>query len=488
MKLYVTTAMLLLGVAIGAPSAAAAPAAIAAAKAAAGTAPPIAKAPANGFADRLKGARLTELDKYVAAPDASFSWKVVSRKQTDAGVELVVDLCSQTWREAGEVDRPQWRHWLTIAVPKSPTSDVALLVIGGGSNHKEPPSGPSEEVRQISQAANSVVAEVSTVPNQPLEIRGDGRQRREDDLIARSWIESIKSFDLTWVAQLPMTKAAVRAMDAVEQTLAAEKLPVVRRFVVTGGSKRGWTSWLTAAVDSRVVGVAPVVIDLLNLRESMRNHHAAYGFWAPSLGDYQSQGLTAFFDSPLSAPLLNLVDPYSYRQRLTMPKCIINASGDEFFTPDSSQFYFDDLSGEKLLAYFPNANHSLDDTQALDTLTAFFWSIVNDKPLPKVSWKLDDKGAWHVTCKTPPQKVKLWHAVNPEARDFRVAKIGKAFTSEVLSPQPSGEYVGGAPQPPKGYAASLIQLEFDVGAPTSLWISTPVHVSPDVRPFAAKPL
>ena len=44
-----------------------------------------------------------------------------------------------------------------------------------------------------------------------------------------------------------------------------------------------------------------------------------------------------------------------------MPKYIINGSGDQFFCPDSSQFYFNDLKGEKHLRYVPNVDHSVDD-------------------------------------------------------------------------------------------------------------------------------
>ena len=42
----------------------------------------------------------------------------------------------------------------------------------------------------------------------------------------------------------------------------------VDKFVVSGGSKRGWTTWTTAAVDRRVVAIMPAVIDLLNLEKS----------------------------------------------------------------------------------------------------------------------------------------------------------------------------------------------------------------------------
>ena len=44
------------------------------------------------------------------------------------------------------------------------------------------------------------------------------------------------------------------------------------------------------------------------------------------------------------AALIRIEDPYSYRYRLTMPKFIVNAAGDQYFLPDSSQFYFAGLN------------------------------------------------------------------------------------------------------------------------------------------------
>ena len=55
-----------------------------------------------------------------------------------------------------------------------------------------------------------------------------------------------------------------------------------------------------------------------------------------------------------------------YLDRLTLPKYVVNAAGDQFFTPDSSRFYFDDLKGPKYLRYVPNGDHSLRGTDAAD--------------------------------------------------------------------------------------------------------------------------
>src|SRR5205814_7339736 len=90
------------------------------------------------------------------------------------------------------------------------------------------------------------------------------KPRVEDDFIAYTWDHYIRTGDDRWPARLPMTKSAVRAMDAVTAftaTPAGGGRPV-RRFVVAGASKRGWTTWATAAVDKRVVAIAPAVIEI----------------------------------------------------------------------------------------------------------------------------------------------------------------------------------------------------------------------------------
>ncbi len=134
---------------------------------------------------------------------------------------------------------------------------------------------------QVALATKSVVAELKMVPNQPLVFHGDGVPRKEDDLIAYTWDQFLKTGDERWPARLPMVKSVVRAMDTVEALFNADddETHRVSEFVVAGGSKRGWTTWMTAAVDKRVVAMMPIVIDVLNVDVSMRHHYSAYGFW-----------------------------------------------------------------------------------------------------------------------------------------------------------------------------------------------------------------
>jgi PhoPQ-activated pathogenicity-related protein len=278
----------------------------------------------------------------------------------------VLELTSQKWLTADEVDRPIWKHWLNIVVPKNVLSDTSLLFIGGGSNKSDSTDEPDGKLATIAAASGSVVAELKMVPNQPLVFADDGEERYEDALIAYSWDKYLKTGDDKWPARLPMTKSAVRAMDTVTDFCSTDKggQVSVRDFVVAGGSKRGWTTWTTAAVDKRVRAIFPIVIDMLNVVPSFKHHFNAYGFYAPAVGDYETMGIMDWQDSPEYQKLMKIVEPFEYRDRLTMPKFMINATGDQFFLPDSWRFYYDQLEGPKNIRYVPNGEHSLRDTDA----------------------------------------------------------------------------------------------------------------------------
>jgi PhoPQ-activated pathogenicity-related protein len=434
----------------------------------------------------------TALDRYVATPDPNYHYELINTYAGNGYTGYVVELTSQQWRSTAEVDHPLWKHWLTVVRPDQLATSTGLMIVSGGSNESNAPSQINPLFAEVAVNTHSVVAEVRMVPNQPLVFADDpGNRRKEDGITVYSWDKFLKTGDETWPLRLPMTKAVVRAMDTVTAfcASAAGGGVTVDKFVVGGASKRGWTSWTTAAVDKRVVGIIPVVIDLLNLVPSFEHHYRAYGFWAPAIADFERTGIMQRADTPQFKALLAIEDPYSYRDRLTMPKFIVNAAGDQYFVPDSSQFYVPGLKGDTYLRYVPNADHSLKGAyeDAAKNAFAFYQSIVTDSPRPQFSWNFDADGAIRVVTQTQPSAVRLWQATDPNARDFRLQTIGPAYTSSEVPDQGNGVYIAKPDAPERGWTAYFMQISFPSPGPYPYVFTTGVRVTPDTLPFAAPP-
>lgn len=424
----------------------------------------------------------TALDRYVETPDPAYKYEVVNKLPGNGYTAYVVDMTSQAWRSASEVDRTLWKHWLIIIKPDVVKHKKALLAIGGGNNNAAAPQTVGELLTRQALATGSVVAELRMVPNQPLTFLDDNRPRSEDEIIAFTWDKFLREGDERWPLRLPMTKAAVRAMDTVVSLLEKESVKI-DGFVVTGGSKRGQAAWTSAAVDKRVVAVIPMVIDSLNVIPSFRHHREVYGYYAPAVRDYEAMGIMAWENSPIYSALMKIEDPYEYRTRLGMPKYIVNATGDQFFLPDSWQFYYKDLPGEKHLRYVPNADHSLAGTDVGLSLLAFYNAVLTNSALPEYSWDIEKDGTVRVRTREKPAEVKLWQATNPTTRDFRLSSIGARWTATPLTPQTSGEYVAKVPPPKRGFTAYMVELTYPSGVPLAPFkFTTGVKVVPDVKP------
>lgn len=436
------------------------------------------------------GSEKTALDRYVAAPDPAYHYKLLNTVEGEGYSASILEMTSQQWRSAAEVDHPIWKHWLTVVRPENVSTSTSLLIISGGSNEKPPPRA-NPLLIQLALASNSVVSEIRMVPNQPLVFTADGRKLSEDAITVFSWERFLTSGDETWPIRLPMTKSVVRAMDTIASFCASPAGGglLVDKFVLGGASKRGWTAWTTAAVDNRVVAIIPVVIDLLNLEPSFEHHYRSYGFWSPAVGEFERGGIMRWAGTPQFQALMRIEDPYSYRDRLTIPKFIVNAAGDQYFLPDSSQFYFGDLKGENYLRYLPNTDHSLKG-EYLDTAESalsFYQSILSHSPRPSFSWNFTEEGAIRVKTETRPNAVLLWQAQNPDARDFRLATIGPAYTSSKLSGNGDGVFIGKAPEPKQGWTAFFVEMSFPSGGPYSYKFTTGVRVVPDRLPFGPPP-
>ena len=434
-----------------------------------------------------RAGKVTGLDRYVQAPDANYHYDLVNTIPGDGYTTYVLNMTSQAWRSAAEVDHPIWKHWLTIVRPDQVKGTTGFLFITGGSIKDKAPDKPNAQIVDTAVTTHTVVAELRGVPNEPLVFTGETKERTEDEIIAYTWVKYLKTGDETWPLHIPMTKAAVRAMDTITAFSATPPggSVHVEKFVVAGGSKRGWTTWTTAAVDKRVVAIVPMVIDMLNSVKSFEHHFQAYGYYSEAVKDYQNMGLMNVSNTPQYAALMRLEEPFSYRDRFNMPKMIMNSAGDQYFLPDSSQFYFDELPGEKYLRYVPNTNHSLKDSDAHENAVAFYDAFLRGQPRPKFFWKFEKNGDIRVTSVDKPTEVKLWVANNPEKRDFRLLTIGPAYKSVVVTSKGDNVYIGHVEKPEKGWSAYFVEMTFPSGGKYPFKFTTAVRVTPDTVPYPA---
>lgn len=127
----------------------------------------------------------------------------------------------------------------------------------------------------------------------------------------------------------------------------------------------------------------------------------------------------------------NITDPFKYAERLTMPKLVVNSGMDEFFMPDDTHWWWSKMPEPKHFLMTPNTDH-ICATGVLETIPAigaFMKSVLNDKPAPTFTWKIDIEGTGDITVDTTgaykPHKVTMWHATtcNGMRRDFRAVNL-----------------------------------------------------------------
>ena len=432
----------------------------------------------------------TALKEYVRAPDEHYNFVVVDVEKKLLLTRYTIRMQSQAWNPGGEVlSRTIWEHGIALLVPRFIATDRGLLLIAGGSNDDKLIG--DDEVKSaalVAQLTGSVVAVLFQEPNQPLQFRDEPFDHKEDKLVAYSWDKAMDTGDYSWPVYLPMVKSAVRAMDTVQALL-----PQISQFVVTGFSKRGAATWLTAAVDPRVKAIAPGVFDGLKFSPQAEHHVKVYGCFAPALKDYNDYQIFQRINTPDGAALRLVVDPYSYirrprfRKRLSLPKYLINSSGDQFFVPDAARFYWRRLPGEKHIRYVPNSDHSLSHSEEVRTNTlisflGWYRTVLFGIQRPQVSWSLNKGGTLVVKTSPPAPVARLWQATNPTARDFRLESIGEAWTSSVLSSTPDGRYEVQVPSPSAGWTAYFVEIAYPDA--TQQIYSTQVFMTPDrPRPF-----
>lgn len=241
--------------------------------------------------------------------------------------------------------------------------------------------------------------------------------------------------------------------------------------------------------------------------------------------------MTLHLDDPKFQDLLDIVEMYNFRDKLVMPKLVVNAANDEFFLPDDTRYWWNDMPYYNELNRFllaPNAEHS-EITGILELLPAattwarellrsdFHYSkakygkdtkkyapktiedrnakslqMMDGSGIPRFNWTIDSEtGDITVHTETQPTSVHMWHSTtcNEERRDYRIlnlddpcpcgfkvengtlcSNLGVLWFPKKLTETPPGSLTWVAHMDNRtdnGWTAFFVDLQFDGPEPSS---------------------
>ena len=428
----------------------------------------------------------TSMSDYIESTKNEFSYDIQEVIYEENWTGYHIKMISGEWLDSKKVDQVEWWHYVDIIIPKQTTSSTGIMFIDGGEKSEDYFRLDAQSIRNAIKT-EAVIVNISNIPFQPLNFLSSEQDSfEEDDLIAFAWNKFLKQGakqkDVEWLPRFPMTRAIVRAMDLAQEIVLQNDI-VVKDFVVSGASKRGWTAWTTAAVDSRVKAVVPMVIDMLNLVPSFENHYRSYGEFSPAVQEYVNYNIQDWLGTEEFQVLMSYIEPFSFIDKFTMPKYIINAGSDEFFSTDSWRFYYDKLPGEKIIRYVPNKNHSLDGRYLTEDLVSYFYRVINDIEIPSLSWNLSDNKLIAELDYDGDYDVSVWTAKNDDGRDFRLWEEGELWEETSIGKLANNKYELNVSSNLKGYKATMIEFTIDPESEFPLIISTGPFVFPEKYPF-----
>ncbi len=453
--------------------------------------------------EKYKTTNLTHVisDYRMSLAALPLDYSLLEKKQLPGVMLQRYNLNSQAWSPQGVVSPERWQNWVDIYIPDSARENNALVVINNGSNSNgsgspvAPTNFSEEELTRIAVATRTVVISVSNVPNQVLSYQGVTTPLAEDDSVAYSWKLFIGDTQKYQNASLhiPMAASVSQAFRLAKKELAQQK---ITKFIVAGVSKRGWAAWLTALSDPDVDAVVPFVMDLLDTKKSLEHMYQSYGKnWPVAFYPYYKQGVDQQIGTDEFASLMTLEDPLTYLNtdmgdRLKIDKYIINASGDDFYVPDNSHFYYDQLPGSKSLRVVPNSSHNGILSVTEQSLISFVNRFQEKQKLPEITEKVQNSGEGKkelaVSFSEKPETVLQWTARNPTARDFRYA-CDVRYNSVPVSLSGGGDTLSiPLTVPDSGWQATYIEAIFSDGyvATTQVYI-TPDDKYPETAPPSA---
>src|SRR5262249_47516248 len=239
------------------------------------------------------GAR-ADLAEYIKKPEPKFAWKLMHNTDTPQGKIYELEVVSQEWHDI------IWTHQVEVYVPKDVQPNATMLIYNTGGKAN---IGTRLMGFDLAQKIKAPVAILYDIPNQPI------FDKKEDALIAETFVRALETKDTSWPLLFPMAKSVVKAMDALQAFAQEEWKTPVKQFVLSGASKRGWTTWLASACDPRIVAFVPIVIDTLNMTDQMAHQLKSFGQYSEMIHEYTERKLVPLPPGEDSKKLWQMIDP-----------------------------------------------------------------------------------------------------------------------------------------------------------------------------------
>jgi len=307
-------------------------------------------------------------------------------------------------------------------------------------------------------AAGTTLVMVYDVPNQPL------WGHREDGLLGYSIQQQARTGDATWSLAFPMTRSTLRSMDAVQAWSAQKPRQRIHDFVLIGFSKRGLSAWL-ASPDPRVRALVSLGYNNLNLEGQAQLQKMDWGalseHWTQMIGpDFERELQTARGEA-----LTKTWDPYSFIGAIKVPKLLVDATNNDYWSLDSPTQFASSLKGPTNWLYIANSGHYMERAAMPLVQTSASWirrtlakqTLTNPKLLVSpTSWEL----------RAPQARGATSYYSWSNSRDFRLStwaqipmtKRGVTWgTRRPIAPQGAHflAVFGAADYPPEGDAGPM---------------------------------
>lgn len=451
-------------------------------------------------------------EDYVKKVDPEYGYTEVQRVVEEDRTIVILNQTSLRWMDENFSDRPIWYNYIAVVIPKEiKIRDTALMFLGLGRNDEPAPDPEDDifiyELAQFAVNTGAVATILYNIPNQPIKFPGADSEKVEDAIIAQTWRYFMdtprEQRNPEMILQFPMGKATVRAMDTITDFCNKENVGLdVQKYFLTGPSKRGWTVYMAAAVDSRVIGMAPMCIGIGNMIPNLRNHHRSIGGWSVFFYDYWAQNLTERIDNEETKHLAEMVDPYEFIGNYTMPTFIVTSSNDEFFMLDSNKFSFDNYPGVHHQWVVENANHYFIGRfeKVRVNYEGIFTKLVANTEWPKYTARTEaneNSGVIEVVSETPPVRVTGYAALTTpqtSGRDFRQFISGGiepddlpifndiSYEEVPIQSLPDNRYILAASKPERGYRGFFIEMEYNGTDGRTFSLSSPPLIVPNTYP------